>query len=424
MSTSESESPATKKFRPTTKAEAAGEAEADSESESASSLHDGTTAGALGVDELAVVFGFLSWRDIPSARVCRKWKEAATITDVPFAGFDRHVAEPLINNARKFQALYLMVRALPNLRQVRIVGEGLAFEDGEDPEPLLSSPLHDISIVSHFSKLSSLILANTRLNGRYPSLFGFPHLRHLYISGVRGESLKFDLDVLCRSPMLEELELRNLRHLRGDLRSLRPLRERLRSVTIYNADNVRGNFMELADFTLLHTLHLDITSVEGDVCALGIRDFPALRLLRLPYQVQGFGDIQRVSDAPPITNALCRLLKRGVALCEPGCTSYYPVDLAADSADRYERDVFRFIHPPLLLHTVRAGPRLGWCWTNGDPKGCCEINWIDPPPDSHDKKKSWYLRELEHVEKDVVIFRGFHKPPTQVEYNDMFQPHW
>ena len=77
--------------------------------------------GSLSVDAIAIVFGYLGWKDILRARVSRACRDAATRTLVPFAADDKSSGESLdfyVSSLRKYECLTCLARALPNLQQI------------------------------------------------------------------------------------------------------------------------------------------------------------------------------------------------------------------------------------------------------------------------------------------------------------------
>lgn len=43
------------------------------------------------------------------------------------------------------------------------------------------------------------------------------------------------------------------------------------------------------------------------------------------------------------------------------------------------------------------------------------MNWLDPEPDTGSSDYGKYIEELEQINSEVNVFRGFHQPPA-VEY--------
>eukprot|EP00985_Skeletonema_marinoi_P010168 scaffold4795_cov191-Skeletonema_marinoi.AAC.6 len=174
------------------------------------------TAEQLSVDEVAIIFGYLLHQDIMRARVCKTWREAAKKAIVPPSDF-------VVDGVRSYNAMRVMSTALPNIQQLSIydLGHGLdIFTNGEDPDEeraaaaeTASYTTHDINIISNFRKLRVLEILNAPLNGRYPSLFHFPHLQRLAITYCH--NLKWDLDMLASFPLLKELDCSSNHHLTG-----------------------------------------------------------------------------------------------------------------------------------------------------------------------------------------------------------------
>jgi hypothetical protein len=199
------------------------------------------------VDVLPNILGFLKPKHIMRARrVCKHWKDAARKTIVPPTKFH-------VNSMRKYNAMNVMTRALPNSQQIMIghLSRGRTWEDddkyndGEDPVESEAArtadyTTHDIQIISKFSKLRILEI-DAFMNGRYPFLFNsFPLLQKLSIQF--SIYLKFDLDVLAGFPLLKELDFFNNHRLTGNISSLRVLKDTLEKVEIDRCSRVEGNF--------------------------------------------------------------------------------------------------------------------------------------------------------------------------------------
>ena len=188
------------------------------------------------------------------------------------------------------------------------------------------------------------------------------------------------------------------------------------TITIASCDNVEGNLMDLADFSLLKELNLFNTAVKGDVRDIGENDFTNLERLRFPFGVVGgYGfKFQRIADVPSVVNAYYRLAKRAKSLREEHYI-YYSWRLSEQSPDYYAADrEGSLLHPPLCINFVEVGSRLGWRWHRGH--SCCEINWLDPEPDREGNVYKAYTKELKKMQENMHIYKGYHQPPTQEEY--------
>jgi hypothetical protein len=264
----------------------------------------GVTAGDLSIDVLANSFGYIGIQDMIQKRgVCKKWSDAATKTIVPPTDFR-------VNSVKRYNAMRVMTRALPNLQQLEIgvLGRGHKWSDGEDPNEEQAARAayrvsHDIEIISNFSKLRILEIERAALNGRYPVLFNFPLLQKL---SIKYTSLKFDLEMLAELSLLKELECTGSSCLAGNISSLRVLKDTLEKVEIFNCSGVEGNLMDLADFPHLKELDLNETDVTGDIRDIGENDFSSLEHLVLPKGVYGGNkyELQRISDAPDVVRAV------------------------------------------------------------------------------------------------------------------------
>ena len=99
--------------------------------------------------------------------------------------------------------------------------------------------------------------------------------------------------------------------------------------------------------------------------------------------------------------------------------------LSRGSPDWYERavDVSFVGHPPpFRIRLVKAGSRIGYRWesenylrqTSGSNP--CEVNWLDPEPDRESSDYDEYIEDLQVINSQVGLYRGFHQPPTEEEY--------
>lgn len=361
-------------------------------------------------DVVATIFECLGLNDLMRMRlVCTKWREAAKKTLVPMTDFH-------VSNYKKYRAMAIMTTALPNLQQLSICNPDWEFTyfDGEDPVRgvRVSEEQFDINVISNFTKLRSLTIDPLdSLNGRYPSLFNFPLLEKLDMTRVF--YMKWDLDMLSGFPSLRELHVRFSPCLRGSVGSLRALKNTLEQVAITDCDNVRGDFMDLADFPRLTHLNLKNTAVTGDVREISENDFLSLKCTILPKTVVGgWGyQFQRISEVPSVINALYQCMRRDVdRTLFHGWTGY----LSRESPDWYDgyHDYKCPDHPFTInmVHTI--GPRVGWRWTN-EESDSCEINWLDPEPEVNTS----YIKELQCIQKEIDFYKGYYEPPTESEYN-------
>ena len=192
-----------------------------------------TTFDALSVDELALIFEYLSPENTMCARLNRKMRVAATKTVVPISR-DRNFC---IHSVKTYNAVAAMTTALPNLQQIEISSfksyNGLhhKFIDGDDPNLNLAAstanwPAYNIDILSSFRRLYELKIhsgalkngSGEALNGRYPMLFNFPRLQKLTIFNTA--NLKWDLEMLAGLPLLKELKCCWNRKMTGNINSL------------------------------------------------------------------------------------------------------------------------------------------------------------------------------------------------------------
>ncbi len=374
------------------------------------------TVGDLSVDVLANSFGYLGMQAIMQKRcVCKKWKEAVKMTIPP--------AEFRVNCMENYNAMAVMTRALPNLQQIslRDLGdEQHKYSDGEDPNEEVAArtanwTTHDIEIISAFRKLRSLEIDTAGLNGRYPFLFNsFPLLQKLSIPHCY--NLKWDLEMLAGMPSLKELHCWGNECMTGNISSLRVLKDTLEKLDLGYCKNVEGNFMDLADFPHLKKLYLFKTAVTGDIREIGEDDFSLLEHLKLPHGVYGGVDyeFQRISDAPDLVRTVYLLRKQRPAL---EMKDWY-MRLSEDSPDWYE-SVEDFDKPPFFISFVEAGSCIGYRWEThkGHP---CEVNWLDPEPDSESSDYDEYIEKLQSINSEADFYNGFYQPPTEEEYRRLF----
>ena len=373
--------------------------------------------GALGVDVLGNVYGFLPLDNIMcSRRINKKSMEAVKNTVVPPADFR-------VGSVGNYNAMNVMAEALPNLQQINIanLAIGHKYAEGEDPNEghaayTANQITHDINIISNFRKLRILTIEFAPLNGRYPVLFNsFPLLQKFTIKHC--PTLKLDLDMLAGLPLLKELHYWDNPCLIGNINSLRVLKDTLEKVTIVHS-NVEGNFMDLADFPYLKKLDLRCTVVTGDIRDIDENDFSSLEQLTLPNGVYGgIGhEFQRISDGTDLVRAIYLLSKQRPALNMELEFLWY-ARLSEDSPDWYasldEDDIPD--SPPFRVKFAQVGSRVGYrWWTDFEP---CEVNWLDPEPD---RASSGYEKYIEYLRKidGVDFYRGFHQPPTEEEYRE------
>ena len=420
------------------------------------SLADVETTEVLSCDEVAIIFSFLSHKDIMRARVCTSWRQAAKKTLV-MSGFN-------IGSVRSYNAIRAMSTALPKLQKIRItnIDEGHKFSDGENPDKARARRTanyitHDINVIAGFTQLRSLVIcprltpysSNPPLNGSYPLLFNFRMLRNLRMAGC---GIKWDLEMLSALPCLKKLYCWGNAQLTGNLISLRPLKDNLAEVYIRQCSEVEGSFMALADFPRLRKLELFRTRVEGDIRDIRGHDFPVIKILDLPSTVQGGHEykFQRISDVPSFMQALRLLLQR-----TPTLFKQHRIDdvhhykglnwrLSEDSPDWYSD--LEFVQrewdllldknhceklppsPPFDLQLIHSGSRLGWTWygyrhgfcEDGQYKqSSCEINWLDPESEQSESSGRFNetcIVDLQTIQKHVDFYKGYHEPPNESEY--------
>jgi hypothetical protein len=212
-------------------------------------------------------------------------------------------------------------------------------------------------------------------------------------------------------PSLKKLKCGKIPHLTGNLANLRVLKDTLEHVQITVCRHVEGNFMDLADFPCSKELDLRCTNVRGDIRDIRGHDFPALEYLYLPKSVHGGHGyaFQLISDVPSFLNSILLLLQRSPTMFERysfSLSSAFYWSLSDDSPDWYAWDnEIKSPPPPFRIQFLRAGSRLGWSWCAEVQLPSCEINWLDPEPDSDSSDYGAYIQELQNIKR--------HKPSTE-----------
>ena len=187
--------------------------------------------------------------------------------------------------------------------------------------------------------------------------------------------------------------------------------------------------MDLADFPYLKKLDLDMTAVTGDIRDISNNDFPALEEIALPDSVYGGSaqNIERISDAPDLVRAIHHLQKQRPKLSM--LKDWYG-ELSEDSPDGYDIPHIEAVFPPFYICFVEVGSRIGYRWrTPGHIEWntavhSCEVNWLDPEPDIESPDYTKYIQDLERINLQVKLYKGFHEPPTEEEYNRLYEEHF
>ena len=340
----------------------------------------------LDADVIAIMFGYLAPEAImPLRRVCTKWRDAAKKAIVPLTDF-------VVDDEKKFNVMISMTTALPNMQQISI---NYPHEHNYYP------PAHLVK----------------------DHLFKFHLLQKLTITGYN--HLGLDLDTLVSGMrLLHELKILDNSSTKGNIASLRVLKDTLEVFSIsyspsppqlrrlgdwgaycihkpFPTNDIKGNFMDLADFPRLKSLNLIGTHVTGDIRDIGQCDFLNLEALDLPSEVLGGRghEFQRICDVPDAMHAIHRLQQRSnFRVYKP--SGWYLSKLSPDSYD----------DGPFSIQLVKAGTRRGWRWI------ACEVNWLDPLPDRSSNDYDAYVKKIQHIERST-IYKGFYQPPTAEQYS-------
>ncbi|KAL3934212.1 MAG: hypothetical protein SGBAC_010024, partial [Bacillariaceae sp.] len=220
--------------------------------------------------------------------------------------------------------------------------------------------------------------------------------------------------MLIGLPKLKKLHCMNNSYLTGNLESLQVLGQTLVEVNLCGCEDVEGSIMSLAKFPCLEELTLLRTKIAGDIRDIGANDFVALKKVDFGGHVYGGGNMNRIEDAADLMLARYRLKKRSPTLFEQRRWS-----LAETSTQHYQFGGHHSRVPPFNVEFVKAGPRLGWRWTNCVSGGSCETHWFDPEPNPSGPEYDIYVKEVEDVQRGVEFYAGFHVPPTQMEHDEL-----
>ena len=281
---------------------------------------------------------------------------------------------------------------------------------------------YDVSIIADFTNLRSLILNCTPLYGEYPCFFGFKNLRKLSINqGHDYCHMVWDLKMLSCMPLIETLTLIGSKAT-GSISDLHFLKNTLLELVVVSlpnqiaADDIGGDFMDLAEFTVLIKLDLKwATGIQGDASQIQVTDFPCMQKLDLP------GVLLRIDQSTEIIHLFTELARRS-----PPCIA--SVRLSENSSDHYEiNEVHRYSpYPPFSLEFVHPGKRLGWRWA-AYRRLChtrsCEINWLDEELDTHSDQYHVYQEETKRLNESVHFYKGIYHLPTEEEYREMCAVH-
>jgi hypothetical protein len=337
------------------------------------------SAVELGTDEVANILSFLPLTVIMCLRrVNMTWNEAAKET-VPSTGF-------IVKNVTDYNAM----------------------RDPDEEQAAETATTHDIGIISNFRKLRDLKISTGKLlNGRYPIIFNFPLLQKLDLMCSR---LKWDLEMLVGLPLLKELYCWENDCMTGNINSLRVLKDTLETVSIVCCEEVEGDLRDMADFPHLKELTLIGTALTGDIRDIGDNDFSSLEQLTLPSATDH--KFQRISDATDLVRTLHLIKKRRPTLA---ILKEWSGELSADSRDWYESMSSRY-PPPFHLRFVEAGSRIGYRWETMFPSNPCEVNWLDPEPESGSIGYEDYVTDYRRIQDEIGLYRGYYEPPNKEQY--------
>ena len=357
---------------------------------------------------VARVLGFLGFRDVLRARVCRSLRAASKLVTVNEGLVVQN--EPLASNLAKFGR-----DVLPKVEEV-LVGSSLTRALSFDVDQLRS--------LEHLKRLE--ILFDDRTFGRaFDTIFQLDRLERLVVRSMdnRHMILPFNLTRIARLTKLRELRLDSI-ICNGDLSSLAGLEklEYLRLNSVLNS----GNLMSLANLPSLSLLNLqNCRSFEGDIRDIEPHHFPSLKILKI-FDTRIYGrpgtKLMSVDDASIFFTAWSRVLShpRPMSTLEGGKLPWAVLDKS--SAEYYEAGRWTVFarHPPFTATMIRVGQRLGYRWRNQSGQAC-DICWLDPEPSSDDADYDAYWASLYQLERKHrhSIYRGHSRPPTREEWQQI-----
>ena len=260
----------------------------------------------LGVDVLIIILSFLEWESIMLARVCRRLKEASTLTPVGDVLITKCLGQCVDGNLSK------LATVLPGI-------QGFDFENDtiirNGTSRCLDGPLAlqcfdvDLSGISVFRNLKVLDLFQMKLNGSYGEIFKITSLEELDLRG--NPYLRCDLSDLASLPNLKQVYL--CERVTGSLSSLDHLRDKLECLELIECEEVVGFLMDLASFRKLKSLNLAYSSqIAGDIRTIEASDFVSLQSLRICHSNIFGGLVPRIAEGRGVAMAWrSLLLQRG-----------------------------------------------------------------------------------------------------------------
>lgn len=361
----------------------------------------------LGVDVLIIILSFLEWESIMLARVCRRLKEASTLTPVGDVLITKCLGQCLEGNLSK------LATVLPGIEHFHFE-EGTIIRNGKSRR--LDGPLalqcFDVDLsslrTSCFRNLKELDLYETNLNGSYPAIFKLLALERLEVGG--NPHLRCDLSDLQGLPNLTHAMFSGGVDVTGSLSSLGHLQDKLQCLELIGCSEVEGSLMDLSSFQKLRRLTLTYSSeIVGDIREIRTFHFPSLESLRIRGTSIFGGSVPRIAEGRSIAMAWKTLLQeRGNSF--PCCAVSDGINLSPSSGENY------FYGPHFVCHKmdlVRFGDAFGFQWVESSndpvPAGLhsCDIVWIDPPSPG-------YLPSFFAAQSNSM-YRGLAAPPGDEE---------
>ena len=352
---------------------------------------------------LASIFSYLDWRSLVACRsVGRTWKDGVTKTNVAelFVG-KLDIARNLLSG--------VLAKSFPRMQRLEY--------DFRSPKNSERFAIHDefvVDGVAQFHELSQLELRHGKLQTCASQILQLSNLRRLDVSC--NTQLKWTLhDIASSLKNLQYLRCQFNRQLTGDLADLRPLSDTLQVCDLEECEQVQGNLLDVATFPRLQDLALQGTKVSGDIRDILPHHFPVLSRVSLGDRIYGGCNLWSIADAPSILTRLHKLQQERPHLVLESCH----FRLSRQAAERYAAQCHYSYEPPFEIEFLWVGCRKGWRWTNSVMTGGCDIQWLDPEPQSGDLGYEEYCVALEEECCRPRFYKGYSGPPTEGEHGKL-----
>jgi hypothetical protein len=52
------------------------------------------------------------------------------------------------------------------------------------------------------------------------------------------------------------------------------------------------------------------------------------------------------------------------------------------------------------------------------------VNWLDPEPSRDRSDYAEYIQDLQEIERQVNLYKGYYQPPSEEEYNRLYEEYF